>query len=417
MPMTLQNLRLLPQHWHQNLQWWLWYGLMAVLPYTIVQSTRFTGIFTIGLISNAVLFLQGWQHLPLRLKQAKPVLLGLGLYLVQVLFTPFSQNIEEGTHLLSVRLGMVWIPLVLFLLPPPAHVVRTMVWVLALSVFSVLLISQREGLIWLQDCPPCYLDELCPLPKPYIPLFTLGAAALLAQWGGLAHAKWHKVAALILALSGTLFYAKMGVIAFLVAAGVGVLAIRLHTTKNNLGKSQWWFWSPLTMLVMVTIGLSLLFHNWSVPQLGNGAAQLTGVWWIDVSISARTIIWHCVSEAVYEGHAWLIGTGTGGFGPVLFPKYCALSLDACTQLYNPHNQYMEQWLAAGLLGLLALPAVLAKLFQVAMRQQRWAALAFTTALSFLLMTECFLTREVGVLCSVICVCILYMPVKTSYQAK
>jgi hypothetical protein len=181
MPMTLQNLRLLPQHWHQNLQWWLWYGLMAVLPYTIVQSTRFTGIFTIGLISNAVLFLQGWQHLPPRLKEAKPVLLGLGLYLVQVLFTPFSQNVEEGTHLLSVRLGMVWIPLVLFLLPPPAHVIRTMVWVLALSVFSVLLISQREGLIWLQDCPPCYLDELCPLPKPYIPLFTLGAAALVGS--------------------------------------------------------------------------------------------------------------------------------------------------------------------------------------------------------------------------------------------
>ncbi len=403
----------LPADWYDKFNHVLWLLLALVMPWGQVQSTRFTSIFSILLIVVGILgtpFVTSIRRLKAGKWWIGPWVM---IYLIQILWLLKSNNLPEGIHYVGTRLGLLWIPLVLLLKPQKLPQWRRISWIFGLSTLAVFGWMNREGLVWLQDCPICYIEILSALERPYLAPYLLGAGAMLISsywpWGREADPRSDvntktetqlgiALAALLMTLS-LVVYAKMSTISLVFALGVASLVIFLRTknrTKWALGLAGGFglIWL-LLMIVTPTLlaGTDLVDHSGVVSS----AKTATQPFWIIESFRTRLQIWQVVGQSLAENTNWLVGVGTGGVQNALHRHYCLVGIGYCHLQYNPHNQFLEFWLQMGILGLLLMFCWLGTLAYQAIKHQVYPLLIWLLYLTLCLSTECMINREAGVL--------------------
>ena len=414
--MIIRKYRLLRPAWIATLQGVFWAGLVAALPWAAFNSIRFTGIFTVCLIAMGILG-SDWREAKTRLLENRLALLPWALlFLWQLVGVAWTIDPAEGWHLISVRLGLLWIPVIWTIQPVPDASKKLVAWASGFSLLTVFVMTQRGGLVWFQDCPVCYTDVYGPTPKPYLPIMAVVSVVLLLQAGSGRAVRYeaakrssflvpeHYLAA-VLALLTMVSYAKMGAIALLLGSVLGTFAmVRSLVVRKAVATLA---------AVLLVLGPMALVKVFSGPN-SLGPLGPETPWWVNVSVNSRLLIWEVVSKTIAEGHIWLTGVGTGGFRTILKERYCQVSIEACMINFNPHNQYLEQWLQGGLVGLLAFSGFLSWLLWIAFKIRNAVAVFAIASASVMLITECMLSRELGVLA--VTVAIFFSLNKGSKQA-
>ena len=117
----------------------------------------------------------------------------------------------------------------------------------------------------------------------------------------------------------------------------------------------------------------------------------------DNSVYMRTLIWN--TDTAMLKHYWLTGTGPGSMLQLLHERYFFYSLanHYNAGYYDPHNEYLSEWLSFGAIGILVLITVLVIHFIRAIRAKDnlYSYLLFILCITFF--TETVLSRQHGVL--------------------
>lgn len=113
------------------------------------------------------------------------------------------------------------------------------------------------------------------------------------------------------------------------------------------------------------------------------------------SNAARKFTWHASYEVIKE-HT-LFGVGTGDVKDQLNLKQQELGyLGIAKQKLNAHNQYLNTWMAIGLLGLIALCSFTIVGLLISLKMKNWLAFSFFSILSFNALFESIFETEAGI---------------------
>ncbi|GAB3266273.1 hypothetical protein GCM10027347_34180 [Larkinella harenae] len=117
---------------------------------------------------------------------------------------------------------------------------------------------------------------------------------------------------------------------------------------------------------------------------------------MDNSIQMRHVIWMVDLDVLKEN--WLMGVGPGGVDPALNARYEAYSriYNAPLQPHDTHNEYLNQWISFGLVGIVLLLLALGIQFANAFRRRDhlYAALLIVFVITFF--TENVWSQQKGI---------------------
>jgi O-antigen ligase len=118
----------------------------------------------------------------------------------------------------------------------------------------------------------------------------------------------------------------------------------------------------------------------------------------------RLVLWNEAWRTLKEENAMLSGVGSGDFEKELFLRYKERNLymdvdkpnPVGYQNYNPHNQYLQEWLKNGLFGLFALLSMLVIVLKTNSNAPLYF-IGFFSLMTLLMITESALERQHGLI--------------------
>ncbi len=124
----------------------------------------------------------------------------------------------------------------------------------------------------------------------------------------------------------------------------------------------------------------------------NNAGNIT-----DNSVNIRKLIW--ATDTNMLEHYWLTGIGPGRMLDLLHYRYFFHSIYSGYWLgyFDPHNQYLYDWLTFGIIGIVLLLVVLFVQFRRAIVFKNRLYLYLLIIISVTFFTESLLARQLGVL--------------------
>jgi O-antigen ligase len=124
-----------------------------------------------------------------------------------------------------------------------------------------------------------------------------------------------------------------------------------------------------------------------INQMGDGQGSLGSI---------RLAKWQSSLNIIK--HNWLIGVSPGDTQDKLHEQYVALNFTlGIEEHYNPHNQYLQTWVALGIIGLAVFLGTLIVPFRKALAQSDYLYIAFIVLFAISCTTESVLERQVGII--------------------
>lgn len=158
--------------------------------------------------------------------------------------------------------------------------------------------------------------------------------------------------------------------------------------------------STYLVLGIVVIGIGILFmtnerfayfQKVLVEQFnGNGEKPS-----IAESSSDRLNIWKTAFTVLEE--KWVLGVGAGDVKYVLMENYSSSFEEGREKQLNAHNQFLETWLATGILGIALLIYMTISPFVMGIRKKDFLAIGFSLILLINFMVESVLNTQAGIL--------------------
>lgn len=327
---------------------------------------------------------------------------GSALFLLYVLFILLSQNRCEGINLVERRLVMLAIPLLWSFkqLAPNTSQKKFMIATFCYAALAIAVIANVMLLFkgYISD-PTTGIDKTflyrttiekySGLHPTYLCTILYFAAFILLhkvtyERGRLA--VFDTIAIIVLILAAVAAASRSPMIAF------GVISLfAIHKYAKSRSK-QWLFW-----LITLTsfIGMSMIptirnrmqelsIENMYAPTQGN-----------DNGTNVRAGIIRC-DIALLENN-WLFGLGTGDVQDALNNCFSNYTTDVYSKHdYNTHNEYLNVWLTAGLLGIGTLLYLLIGGFAGAVKFDLTLFAYFFVFIFICFFTENFLDRQVGI---------------------
>lgn len=199
---------------------------------------------------------------------------------------------------------------------------------------------------------------------------------------------------LVILFSSLLFL--LSVKQVLIAWGVLVMIYAWRLTKNH-----WYFLAAIAMVAVV--GSCLIFI---IPSLYDKFNEVVASPAVSIpldqdaslgkswdGIALRKAIWTCAAEVVSQNFWW--GTGTGDAQDALQQAYEARQFYFASRFnhFNAHNQYIQTWIAFGLIGLIF--CILSWVFIYWNRKGSPALISFVICMTLCFFTESMLETNKG----------------------
>ncbi|RCW93562.1 O-antigen ligase family protein [Winogradskyella arenosi] len=127
------------------------------------------------------------------------------------------------------------------------------------------------------------------------------------------------------------------------------------------------------------------------------------------SLSTRWLHWEAVVQSIQKGNLW-VGSGRERGEELLINEYDIVGFESGFRYkYNAHNQYLEQTIYYGILGLIFLIATLVFALFYAIKSKNTLSIIIVAAFVIFMITESILVRQRGIilfslLISFICAC-------------
>jgi len=173
---------------------------------------------------------------------------------------------------------------------------------------------------------------------------------------------------------------------------VPVVAFALWRRRRFVAR---WLGPALIGLLLLTVMLAWLFSRQTrMTTLAYANHMDTATPAHAESGQVRLFIWREAFGLIRQRP--FTGCGTGDVDQVLEERYAAAGMtDALAKHYNTHNQYLQTWVANGLLALILLLLIFAYGVLRSLSERNYAALGFFLVIGFHLLFESMLERREG----------------------
>lgn len=172
-------------------------------------------------------------------------------------------------------------------------------------------------------------------------------------------------------------------------------------------KQKLWQGLGLGLTFLLILGLIAFFNPYTKKRFQNildksqnlvldkNKDVSTGRDWDGAAL--RFAKWQCASELIQRNCLWGVGTGDGQDELQKIYKEYKFYFAALYNRYNAHNQYLEIWIALGILGFGLWGLVLTIGLKKALQSCNYLLLAAQILIVFSALTESFLQRNLGVM--------------------
>jgi len=333
--------------------------------------------------------------LPRLSKSAMALLMFFGLHLFCLLYT---DNIDSGFFDVETKLSFLIYPL--FMTNNFNYIAPKLNWIFWAFILGVLAASlsclgHSLYLFVFYDAPFqyfTYTDLSIFMHPSYFAMYVSFALVILFFLFTSSPKKLKYLISVLIVYLGVfsfLLSSKSGLITFVFIFVTGIFFIMKKSLKSFL---------ILSVLIGV-LGLVLLrndrfiqFKNVVIEQFSVSDTKHTNA---TESSNERLTIWKTSLTVLKEN--WLFGVGAGDVKYVLNKRYPSSFAVGKEKLFNAHNQFLETWLATGIIGLLILIFMLIWPFYLGIRNKDFLSIGFSMILMVNFMVESVLNSQAGIL--------------------
>lgn len=343
----------------------------------------------------------GWKNRWSNIKRNKLLWLFCSLYFVNLFSLIQSENLGYATDILVRKLPLLLLPIIVATSPrlTPKHIHYILVAYVA-SLFAVSLFIYREGLaVLLNRNDLTDLVRLVPMHRPYLGMFCAFAIVALLYLTTVFKRKTVQVVTIILAVYFAFYiyviYSKMVVIAL----GIVFLAVTFTFISKKLNT---YVAVSGAILILIASGITLnsnerfstvyqkisTFEDFSYDEYDVHLVS---------SINIRYINWGCSLHILQQGSNWITGLGLGNVQDKLQDCYKDRNPWIYEQKQNAHNEYLEEALRTGIVGLIILIFCFAVPLGLSIYYNNYFYLSFILLFALCSVTESLLSRQAGIM--------------------
>ena len=408
---------------HFRITYYLLLGAMVTSPFTIF----FMLPIAILLILNSLL--QGdFKNRWLKIQQnglAPYFWIYTSFYLLYALGMIYTQNIWSGLSNLENKLWFLIAPFIIFSLPNEHFTwkIRNRL-VFVFILFTTLMAFTNMGISlvqYLQTKNPflffyekaSHMPYWRPMHPTYLSMyitFSFVAALYYLYFSPVVLKKWKRTVLVgslpILFIFNYLLQSKAGLIVFFVMLLISTLYL-MNRIKIQLVKSF-----LFVLLLGAFVFVTLRYGSETMNRMAEAMKDITrneqqddGEWHATESASQRLTVWKIATQQSVKHLP--TGVGTGDVVDTMVEQYKVLGYK---KLYedrlNPHNQYLQTFLALGILGLISIIAYFAYPFYQTIKSKKLLFMAFLFIVMPNLLTESMFETGSGANFIALFMCIL-----------
>jgi O-antigen ligase len=320
------------------------------------------------------------------------------IYLIQFIGILYSTDIADALSKLEKKAGLLLLPFLL--LSMPTLKLKQVFWIIfsfALSSFGLVAYAIFQiftSFRTLLNVPQITekIDDIIQLHHAYSGLYLVFSICslvyiLVQNWHEL-HFKWRiSTIVLILGLYGVLIIlgARMALFISFFVLGLQMLLFTIELRR----------FSALALIaITAVISLVGILRLPSTRSKLNEFIFFKGVYH---PFTPRLIQWQCCIDIVNENNAWVQGVGTGDVKPLLQACYQRKKFWGELYHYNSHNEYLEELLRHGLVGLTLLLMALGIPLMLTIKRRQYLYSCFLIIFMFACLSEAILNRQKGVI--------------------
>ena len=377
---------------HKQVNYVLLCALAFLLPFSMYQTVRFTGITIILLAANMLLSKQ-WLKVKFEDLAVYSQAI-LGLFVLSVIGYFFSENLKSAGQLLESRVILLALPLIYWAIGmPDKKLLHAMFWATYIGVFLSSLLIFRQGLAPFTQvysnggCLNCVVEVLIPMHRPYYGLIIVSIISFsLAQLPKLMG--WQRIGIILLNCYLLIILGFMMPKMVLLSSGIGLLVILtryLFNLKSAIGK-----------IIAKAALIGVLVGTGAVLNLVYNQAQESSTT-LQTSVFSRQLLWNAAFEELKNPSTLFFGVGLGDEADVLGTYLESPIIDSNKPKLNAHNQYLSEWIKFGFAGLVCILIVGLYPIYIAWKSGILWVLFIAVVWALNLLTENYLHREAGLL--------------------
>lgn len=317
--------------------------------------------------------------------------------LIHALAMLYTSNMHSGWFDLEVKACLFLLPLVFYIQHKTFNSfnIKSMKWIYLISI-SVLCLFLFIGAfiktIHTQQVHLYYLDFSSPYHPAYLAMYlTLGLIFLIDFF----IAEKNKFFTILLFIWIIVLLALV----YFLSSKAGILSVCLVfvlASLHYLFKNKKWIKSLLLLIVVALFTYTGISENYRFKSVSSTVQTATTNVSATESNAARWLVWHAGFDLLKQH--WLWGVGTGDIKDVLMQEYAKRNMKgALEEKLNAHNQYLETWLAQGLLGIAWLVLIFIYAFKHAFKRNNVPWMMFLVLTGFNFLFESMLNTQGGVI--------------------
>lgn len=327
----------------------------------------------------------------------KLVLFFCSVFLIQVVGLLYTSNLEDGLGKLERKAALFVFP---FLLAGSERLEQRHVQaVVAAFIFSCVGMAAyasyellfTHGVYGSQPGLTELIDEILDMHHAYSGLYLVFAVAASCFLVLSRESCLGRKGKVLFAVLAVFLYAFLIVLAartavltsFLLFVGAVVYYL-LHRRKKSF------------VMGAMLASIALAFLVLSLPNTRSKIADFQRLQGVHSPLTPRLIKWGCCFTVLEEQAAWVLGVGTGDVQDHLQQCYSEEKFWGERYDLNAHNEYLEEFVRHGVVGLLLFLASLLVPFAMSLRRGKMLYLIFLTVFMVGIVTESMLSRQKGV---------------------
>lgn len=371
--------------------------LLALVAFTIPLAVTLNNI-ALGLL---LLFWLFSGKLPNKFKSIlsnKYFWVFTAIYFIQFVGLLYSSDIQDVQTKLEKKAGLVLLPFILFTIPPLKSkqlfyvIISFAIGCMGLLGYAIAKILLIYGALSKVPQLTEVIDEIIHLHHAYSGLYLVFSIVscvffLNKYWFTFPFLARVGILVLIIILYAFLIIlgARMALFISFVVLGLQMLLFTIQTKSFR---------------ILMVIGLTFLIGLVGVLSLPATRSKLNEILFLRGVYSPftpRLIQWQCSFDILNNTDSWFKGVGTGDVKPLLQACYQDKKFWGHLYNYNLHNEYLEEMLRHGLLGLSLLLTAFFFPMGVSIKRKNYLYMYFLVIFMFACISESVLNRQKGVI--------------------
>jgi O-antigen ligase len=328
------------------------------------------------------------------LKGNKLFFLFLLLFTINFIGLAYTSNLKNGNHEVEVKLSLIVLPLIILSVERLSNKkVNILLFTFVLTVMKMIIITLLLIPFHSIGNFGILVNNLV-LHRPYLGMYiTLAMSIVLFSFRWRTKLTWIFSLGLLFFFTLSLIYiqAKMAMVAIILVFPFVFFLLLFNNKRYGL----------IFFLFLSTLSVLFYIYNKS-PQVKAFASKAIN---LNFSITTeanlfnsfymRSISWQCAKETLLKDKNWIVGVGTGDVKDNLRLCYKNKNEYLYKTGLNSHNEYLEEWLRHGIIGLLLFIILLFYSLFLSIRKKKYLYTSFIIIFSILSVTEVLLSRQSG----------------------